>query len=571
MMHRTHVRIILPVLVGVISLVCMLVPARQIEARSMHAGGPYYVTTAGGFAASTVWLRNFNPFLPTGLDSNTGGIYEPLYIITSAGGGHTYPWLATSYRWTDGNKTLLITIRHGVRWSDGTPFSAKDVVFTFNYGKKYAAADQNGLWGAGTLQSVNLVGSDQVAVHFKAVDTAALPYVVSNIRIIPEHIWSKITDPATFTNPNPVGTGPFTQIVKFTPEVYILGKNPYYWQKGKPAVDGLRMPFYSTASSNYLDLYRGVLDWTQDFVPNVQQTYVKRDPAHFHYFFATDTQPVGLFFNDTVYPFSLVGFRKAISQAIDRNKIWQIGEYGYEPPSDAIGVASAWPSWADKSLAAQARQLSTYDPQQAHAQLAAMHFTWKNGQLYDPRGHAVTIQIGVPHDWPDFDLDCQILQKEFGVLGITTNVTLMTDANWADKAHKGLLTAQLDFTNGGITPYYYFYGYMSAQSYVPTGQDASRNGQTNWERWSSPTATALLAQFDHTTDAATQHAIVDKLQQIQIQNLPFIPMVTGGLWYTYSTLHFTGWPTPSNYYAIGGPGMQYPDELKVETSLVPVK
>jgi peptide/nickel transport system substrate-binding protein len=44
----------------------------------------------------------------------------------------------------------------------------------------------------------------------------------------------------------------------------------------------------------------------------------------------------------------------------------------------------------------------------------------------------------------------------------------------------------------------------------------------------------------------------------------------GATWYTYSTLHFTGWPTPSNYYTIGAP-WQYPDDVKVMTSVTPVK
>jgi hypothetical protein len=44
-------------------------------------------------------------------------------------------------------------------------------------------------------------------------------------------------------------------------------------------------------------------------------------------------------------------------------------------------------------------------------------------------------------------------------------------------------------------------------------------------------------------------------------------MMSSALWYTYSALHFTGWPTPSNYDAIGGRGHAYLDELKVETTI----
>jgi len=87
--------------------------------RLAHAASPIYLTSTTNF--HTTFSRNFNPFLcgpATSLDFTCGAIYKPLIII---GGGHTYPWLATGYKWTDGNKTLLVFIRHGVKWSAGKP------------------------------------------------------------------------------------------------------------------------------------------------------------------------------------------------------------------------------------------------------------------------------------------------------------------------------------------------------------------------------------------------------------------------------------------------------------------
>jgi peptide/nickel transport system substrate-binding protein len=563
------VRIIAPALLSTLALVGTLLPAHITSARAIDPAmsGRCIVATD---EVTTAWVRNFNPFSPSGLDSNTGGIYEPLIIITNAGGGHIYPWLATAYKWMNGYRTLLLTIRHGVRWSDGVPFTAKDVVFTLTYGKKYPAADQNGLWSAGTLKSVDLVGTDQVAVHFKTVNTTALPFVVSTIRIIPEHIWSKIKNPTTFTNPNPVGSGPFTQIAKFTSQEYILGKNRHYWQPGKPGAACIRVPLFTGADPANLALAHGDVDWTQNFVPDVQKVYVQKDPVHYHYYFATFNPPIGLHFNDERYPYSLVGFRKAISYAIDRKKVWLIGEYGYEPPSDAIGIAHAWPSWVDKRLMPQANELATYKPAKAKALLAKLGFTWKGGQLYDPRGHKVAIELAVVGGWTDWVQSLQIVAQELRALGIDAWVKVMVDTTWFEKANKGLLTAHFGWENSGITPYYYFYSYMSKESYVPTGQDMTINGQTNWERWWSPEATRLLAQFRQTTDTAMQHRIVDRLQKIQLDQFPFIPVMIAATWYTYSTKYFTGWPTPSNYYALGGPGY-YPDELKVLTTVVPVK
>ena len=80
---------------------------------------------------------------------------------------------------------------------------------------------------------------------------------------------------------------------------------------------------------------------------------------------------------------------------------------------------------------------------------------------------------------------------------------------------------------------------------------------------------ALLAQFRQTTDVTTQKAIAAKLEKIQLDNLPLIPLVYSADWYTYSTKNFVGWPTPNNYYAIGGPGYTYPDFLKVMVSIKP--
>jgi peptide/nickel transport system substrate-binding protein len=568
MKSSARARRMLPALLSALALSVALIPASMVSARSIHVA-PVYLTSGTGFHTSMV--RNFNPFSTTGaLDFTAGAIYEPLYIITTAGGGHRYPWLATGYKWTNSNKTLLVTIQHGVKWSDGQPFTARDVAFTFNYGKTHSIADQNGLWSGGFLKSVDVVGTDQVAFNFHTVDTTVLPNVVSNVKIIPEHVWSKVKNPTTWTNPHPVGTGPFTQIAKFSSQEFILGKNPYYWQPGKPTYDGIKVPAYTGNDPANLSMVHGELDWTGNFVPNIQNVYVKRDPAHFHYFYASDQVPIALNFNDQQYPYSLVSFRKAISLAIDRKKVWLIGEYGYEPPSDAVGISHEWPSWMPNSLVKPAKDLARYNPRAAKAMLAKAGFTWKSGTLYDPKGHKVSIQLSVISGWTDWVLSLQIIAKNLRAIGVDASVKLMDTNLWSEKAYKGLLSAFLSpWMNGGITPYYLFQSYMSKQSYVPTGQDASTKG-TNWERWWSPQATNLLAQFRQTTDSGTQHAIVAKLAKIQLDEMPIIPVMISAEWYTYSTLHFTGWVTPSHYYALGPP-WQYPDNVKVMTTITPVK
>lgn len=69
-----------------------------------------------------------------------------------------------------------------------------------------------------------------------------------------------------------------------------------------------------------------------------------------------------------------------------------------------------------------------------------------------------------------------------------------------------------------------------------------------------------------TTDLATEHSIVYKLEKIQLDNLPYIPENVNALFYTWSTLHFTGWPDQTNNYAFGQP-VAYPDDVKILTSI----
>src|SRR4029078_4831696 len=134
-----------------------------------------------------------------------------------------------------------------------------------------------------------------------------------------------------FTNPHPVGSGPFNQVAKFNTQDYILGKNPHYWLKGAPKIACLE---YVQAASNDAALaliQSGQVDWTHNFVPNVAQAYSAKDPAHYHSFYATTAYPHALVFDATQYPFSIVAFRKALSLAINRNDVSKLGEYGYAP------------------------------------------------------------------------------------------------------------------------------------------------------------------------------------------------------------------------------------------------
>ncbi|HZS93681.1 MAG TPA: ABC transporter substrate-binding protein [Chloroflexota bacterium] len=553
--------------VGVLTVVITAMPlaARTVQAAPPRASGEYL--TAIQNAAST-FTRNFNPFAAVARrDFTDGAIYEPLMVMTTAGGGHTYPWLATKYAWANHNKTVIVTLRKGVRWSDGKPFTAKDVAFTFNYGKRYAAADETGLMQSGQISSVKALNTYQVAFHLGAVNTTILPTLLStNVMIVPQHIWSKIHNPATYANAHPVGTGPFTQVTAFSSQEYTLGKNPYYWQNVGYA--GIKVPALPSNDAIIAALVSHHLDWVGVSISNIQSTFLNRDPAHNHAF--TDKiQPLALEFNDQKYPFSLPVLRKALSLAINRQQIYKIAESGNEPPADALGMKLLFPKWVNPAVQKQATALAKYDPSKAESMLKAAGFTYNGSQLVDPKGNPVSFTLQVPADWNDWDTAMQILVNNFKAIGVDASFQGMDDNSFFDQRSKRLLNPAYFQAGPGPDPYDFFYYYMSKQTYFPAGT-AAPGGSGNLEGWYSAKATSLLNQYRKTASSKLKHKIIVQLEKIQVSQLPIIPTVYQAAWFENVTSKFTGFPTKKDNYAIGSP-YQYPDDLKILTNLKPVK
>src|SRR5262249_21301548 len=99
---------------------------------------------------------------------------------------------------------------------------------------------------------------------------------------------------------------------------------------------------------------------------------------------------------------------------------------------------------------------------------------------------------------------------------------------------------------GGPSPYYELRQWLYSGNSAPIGTAAG----SNWERYSNSSTDALINQYAATNDAATQHAIVNKLQLVMLKEVPVIPITESVDWYQYDTGSFTGWVTPTNQYAL---------------------
>jgi peptide/nickel transport system substrate-binding protein len=555
---------------GALAVTAALVAARLAPAAPLASAASHSCLVMTG-AGDPAFTKNFNPYIATGLPSGQfvkGAIYEGL-IINPEGGKPAVPWLARSWKWSNANKTLTLNIAKGVRWSDGKPMTSVDVVYSLTAGRQNKVMDIIGVTRPDTnILSVKAKGSYTVVINLKTADSQFIAATLNGQIVIPRHIWSKVADPATWTDPNPVGTGPFTKITRFTSQDFVLSKNPAYWQHGKPLIKCLE---YVQASSNDAALaliQSGQVDWTHNFVPNVDKAYESKDKAHFHSFYATTAYPVSLVFDNTQYPYSLVAFRKALSMAIDRNTVSKLGEYGYAPPTDAIGLNGLFPGWVkDPAVKAQAKQLATYNPTAAKKLLTDNGFTYKGNQLIDPKGNAVNLDIHVISGWSDWVASNQIITKNLQGIGINSNVKLEPDWNsWFPNAFATKNPTLLWQNGSQASPYGYFNANLSQNSLIPSGEDASSTG--NWSHTFNAQATGLLNQWKVTLDPAKQQAIATQLEKIWLTDMPIVPLFIGPRWSTYSTRYFHCFASQKNFY--GDPIFStFPDNSLSFTKICP--
>ncbi|HEX4713529.1 MAG TPA: ABC transporter substrate-binding protein, partial [Ktedonobacteraceae bacterium] len=176
------------------------------------------------------FTNGFSPYSSSANYGSQGMMYETLLFFDSLNGSIT-PWLAQSYQVSSDAKSITFHLRQGVKWSDGQPFTADDVVFTLQDLKQYPTADSNNLWQ--TIQSVQATDQSTVVVTLSKASSPILWYLGGQTWMLPKHLWSSVGDPTKYADDQPVGTGPF-MLKSFTPQLIDLKKNPNYWQPGKP-------------------------------------------------------------------------------------------------------------------------------------------------------------------------------------------------------------------------------------------------------------------------------------------------------------------------------------------------
>jgi peptide/nickel transport system substrate-binding protein len=486
------------------------------------------------------YTQNMNPYSPNVNPGILGPVYENLEYVNGVTGQET-PMLATGHQFNSDNTQLTFTIRQNVKWSDGQAFSADDVVFTFNLLKTNPGIDGSGLWGH--LSSVTK-GSDgnSVVMTFTAPDPPLLPFIEGTY-IVPQHLWSNAGDPTKYTNTSPVGTGPM-KLKTFTAQQITYVKNPNYWQADKVKVDELRYPVVDSNDTALLKMAGHQADWTGIFNAALQAQFVSKDPTHNHVYMVP-VVPVQIVPNLKNPLLGQLVVRQAISAALDRQQMSTSGEAGLEQVASPTGLMPGQEAYLDPKYNGQLPTFGAADPNKAIQLLQGAGFTkGSDGIFADAQGHKLSFKVTVPGDFSDYVQDLQIAQQNLQAAGIDLQLNKTSDDDW--RAARASGNFDLIMTGGffGPTPYYYL------EPLLNSAHIGGANG-TNWAQWNDPTTDQLLAQYAGTSDTNVQKQAIQKLTNIMADQLPVIPVLDAIQFFEYTTVNWTGWPTPDNPYAIG--------------------
>jgi peptide/nickel transport system substrate-binding protein len=506
---------------------------------------------------------SFNPYIPAGT-SYTGWyfLYEPLYFYNPhREKDNLIPWIARGHTFNSDYTEVVVQIRPGVTWSDGTPWTARDLVFTIEMLRKYApelkfSTDMQ-VW----VREAEALDELTARIALRAPNPRfILSYFAVNsdngLFILPRHVWEG-QDPRTFANLDPakgwpVVSGPYGLALS-VPEQRIWDRREDWWGartgfRDLPRVERLIFLPYMDEAKRVQGLLADDLDSCLDLrPPNIRAavegnhritTWTGRQLPHGR----LDWWTMTLGFNNLEPPFGDPAVRRAINHAIDRRQLVEVGWQG--SGTQALLPFPDFPPVMEYTRQVQdlvaRHQVDHFDLGQSAALLQARG--WRRGAegVWEKEGERLKILIEAFPFLQDLDA---VLVAQLQKAGFEANFRSTADS--VTRITQGTARAFL-FGNGGAVrdPYFTLRLYHSRFA-RPTGIAA----ESFW-RWRN-------AEFDQVVDQMGQVAPEDprmgplfrRVMEIWLGELPAIPLVQ---WYhriPHNQTYWTGWPSAEDPYS----------------------
>ena len=501
--------------------------------------------------------------MPGGL-SRTGFnfLYEPLFFLNAyEARAQPVPWTGESYRFNDDFTEIDVGVRDGVEWSDGTPWTAVDFVFTINMLKRHApellySTDMD-LW----VEEAVVVDSLHARIRLKAPNPRFMDsYFINSgdqgIPIVPAHVWEG-KDPGSFSNYDPqkgwpVVSGPYFLSLS-TPAQKVWDLRQDWWAakigfQQLPRVERLIYLPYMEEAKRVQNLITNNLDTSLELRPaniisvleqNPQvTTWTGRAPPYSY----QTWWPISLGFNALEPPFDDAGIRWAINHAIDRRQLvevgWQgSGDYTLLPLPDVPKMRRYIDGVAD---IVDESGVAVHDPQKTAAIMSAKGWQLDDEGYWQKEGERFDIIVDIFTHFQDL---APVLVTQLKKAGFDARFRMTSDV--VNRVAQGTAIAYMWGNFSSMTdPYFVMRAYHS-RYVLPTG----KAGEQYW-RWSNAEYDDLVERMSRTatTNEKELMDLFGKMAKIWLQELPSIPLVQWPHRIAHNETYWKNWPSAQNPY-----------------------
>src|SRR5712691_4117749 len=352
------------------------------------------------------------------------------------------PELATGWSWNEEGTELTMSLRQGVKWHDGKPFTAADVVCTMallqGTAKEKLRINPRKSW-FDNLSEVTAKGDHEVTFHLKRPQASFLAMLATGwTPIYPCHV-----SPAQMRL-HPIGTGPF-KFVEFKPnEVIKVARNPDYWKKDQPYLDGIEYQIIKNVATGSLAFVAGKVDMTSPYylqVP-VLNDVKNQVPDAICQLVPVNVNRAVLINRDTP-PFSNPDLRRAIALTLDRKAFVDTLTLG---KGDIGGVMQPPPEGIWGMPPEMLKTLPGYDPDVQKNRAEARQLMAKLGYGPDKR---LETKVSTRNIAPYRDAAI-LLIDQLKQIHIDSELELIDTVQWYPKIMRQDFTVSLNLTGNGL-------------------------------------------------------------------------------------------------------------------------
>lgn len=411
------------------------------------------------------------------------------------------PALAESWEISDDQLTWTFTLREGVEYHDGSPFTADDVVYSFN---RIIDEELPVAYRFATVEKVTAPDDSTVVIDVAQPTPNLLASVggYKGVAIVQEDN----VESGDIKN-QPVGTGPFALADYAQGDSITLESNPDYWG-GAPAISGVQFSFVSDPTVALQNLESGEVHWTDNLPPQQVSSLGGRDdlvvesaPSNDYWYFAA---------NQEQEPFDDPRVRQALAWAIDRDEITQAAKFGNATSNQtAIPDSSAW--YHDYAPYSQ-------DQEQAQALLA------------EAGAEDLSFELMVTSEYPETVSVAQVMASQLDGIGVDVKIRTLDFATWLDEQGKGNFDVFMLGWLGNIDPDEYYY----AQHHS--------DGSFNFHGYDNPEVDQLLDDARVETDDDARKALYDQLAEVIVDDASYV--------YLYNPDVIQGWSPDMQGYTV---------------------